>query len=486
MNPYKADVSCIPELLQLVCEYSTGATCVQIAYSSRFFFRVATPYVWKELRGAHNLLSLVPGVEISCNREKTHEIILPDNTPPNLSRYHIYAPLVHSLKVFETPSHSYKVSTWATLSGYSDCLGGALLPNLKQLVIHCERCPLADRVNWIAMFLAPSLLEMQFLAGPVDHVLEIPDSRASALFELIAQRCPSVQTLSLFPEPDDHYDSPGEDVIPFAPATMSHEHVASMRCLRALTMGKYILQHDALISIGLLPALEKLEVQETVSEPTFIVSSAQLPEYLFPSLRHLTLQMINSFEVAQIWQMVPLVGRLTHVQINAIPPELEFLQDEEDSLGLIHYLPQLFQNSSQVQSLSINFDVEALSDLEHQSLNILALASTLQLPLQSLALSAVEIGDFNVFRKRLMGSCSNLRQLQIPDQMLSLPELAQLTHHLKRLEHLSVDVGWFDLPEPEEQLWAYSSDALISLEYNSSDPTGFAADPDVSAKDIAM
>ncbi|KAG8681511.1 hypothetical protein FRC08_015582 [Ceratobasidium sp. 394] len=259
-----------------------------------------------------------------------------------------------------------------------------------------------------------------------------------------------------------------------------------MQCLRALTIGKYALQPDALMSIGLLPALEKLEVQEESLEPIFFVTSTQLPEFLFPSLRHLTLQMIHSFEIVQIWQIDPLVGRLTHVQINAIPSELEFPQDnEEDSPGIIHRLPQLFRNSLQVQHLSINFNGEQLSDDHLPALHTSALTSTLRLPLQSLALSAVEIGDFEVFCERLAESCPTLRRLRILDHVIYLPDLPHLTRHFKRLEYLSVDVGWYDLPELEED-YAYSSEALTSLEYNSSEITDLETDPGVIAKDIAM
>ncbi|KAG9102572.1 hypothetical protein FRC06_001766 [Ceratobasidium sp. 370] len=455
-----------------------------IAYSSHFFFRVAIPYVWKELRGANNLFLLIPGVEMLRYWRTFDEIVLPDKASANFSRYRIYAPLVHSLRVFETPLRYYNISTWTTLSGYLGRLGGTLLPNLKQLAIHCETCPVADRINWIAIFLAPSLLEIQFVAGSINDVLGVPDSRASALFELITQRCPSIQSLSLFPEPDDQHEPVGPDIIPSAPTIMSFEHVANMQSLRTLIMSKYVLQPNGLMSIGLLPALEKLEVQETMLEPTFIVFSAQLPEFLFPSLRYLTLQMINSFEIVQIWQMDPLVRGLTHVQINAVPPELEFPLDDADSAGIIDCLPQIFQNSFHVQSLSIDFDSEGLSDSGNQILHVSALTSALQLPLQSLTLSTIEIDDFDDFCERLEESCPKLRRLQILSQTLFLFDLSHITRRLKQLEHLSVEVYWYHLPEPEEQ--TYSSDALISLEYNNLDSSFLDVKPGVSAKDIAM
>jgi hypothetical protein len=62
-DPYITKTGVLPELLDQICGSLGRADCVQVSYASRLFFQVAVPHVWRELRGANNLLSLIQGVE---------------------------------------------------------------------------------------------------------------------------------------------------------------------------------------------------------------------------------------------------------------------------------------------------------------------------------------------------------------------------------------------------------------------------------------
>ncbi|KAG8743224.1 hypothetical protein FRC10_000225 [Ceratobasidium sp. 414] len=477
------NLTAVSDVLHIICEYSTSAACVQIAYSSRAFYHVALPHVWKELRGVHNLFSLIPSITILQDSGNQKSIIVHNDTPPDFSRYDIYAPLVHSIKVFDVMSRRYRVtfSSWATLLKYSNRLGGGLLPNIRKLVVHCEWCPLADRINWISILLTPTLLDIEVSADATNGILGMPDSRASALLELITQRCPSVRSLSLFPEPDDAYKYTVQDIIPFAPTIMSYEHLANMQNLRCLTISKVALQSDALVTIGLLSTLEQLEIHDSASQDIF---STPLPEFLFPSLRYLTLQMIDSFEVGQVWQMPPLVARLTHVRINAKSSNMERARGEE-LIGMIHQLPRMqFENSLHVESLSVNFDILSAS-YDIQKLDPSRLANLFRLPLHYLNLAMVKLKHFDVFCEMLADSCHTLRKLHIPNQPLTLSELYSLTR-LENLEHISSRVLWQDLPEQRGIDWTRSSRALLSLTYNYSRSQGLEYSSSITATQIAM
>ncbi|KAG9088990.1 hypothetical protein FS749_001707 [Ceratobasidium sp. UAMH 11750] len=476
-------ITTVPDILHVICEHSTSYTCVQIAYSSRAFYHVAIPYVWKELRGVHNLFSLIPGISILQDSGNQKSIIVSDKVPPDFSRYDIYAPLVHSLKVFDSVSRRYRVTfaSWAALLKYSGQLGGDLLPNLRKLVVHCEWCPLADRINWIAIFLAHTLLEIQVSADATNGILGMPDSRASALLELVTQRCPSVRSLSFFPEPDDTYKYITQDIVPLAPIIMSFEHLANIQNLRSLTISKVALQSDALVTIGLLSTLEQLEIHDSASQDIF---STPLPEFLFPSLRSLTLQMIDSFEVGQVWQMQPLVTRLTRVHINAKSSNME-RERGEGLVGMIHQLPRMqIENSSRVESLSINFDILSAS-YDIQKLDPSSLTSLFRLPLRYLNLSMVKLKRFDVFCELLADSCPTLRKLHIPNQPLVLSELYSLTR-LENLKHISTRVLWQNLPEQKKSDWTRSSRALVSLTYHHSRSQGLEYSSSITATQIAM
>ncbi|KAG9102573.1 hypothetical protein FRC06_001767 [Ceratobasidium sp. 370] len=263
--------------------------------------------------------------------------------------------------------------------------------------------------------------------------------------------------------------------------TPSCEHLANMQNLRSLTITKVALQSDALVTIGLLSTLEQLEIHDSASQDIF---STPLPEFLFPSLRCLTLQMIDSFEVGQVWQMQPLVTRLTRVQINAKSSNMERERGEEP-VGMIHQLPRMqFENSSHVESLSINFDIlSAAYDI--QKLDPLSLTSLLRLPLRYLNLSMVKLKHFDEFCEMLADSCPTLRKLHVPNQPLALSELYSLTR-LQSLERISSRVLWQNLPEREKITWTRSSRALVSLTYHYSRSQGLEYSSSITATQIAM
>ncbi|KAG9121965.1 hypothetical protein FRC07_001840 [Ceratobasidium sp. 392] len=402
---------------------------------------------------------------------------------PDFLRYDIYAPLIYSVQIFDATSRRYRVShaSWIALLKHSDFLeGGVFLPNLRKLVVHCEWCPLADRVNWIAILLAPSLLDIHVTADATNGILGIPDSRASALLELITQRCPSIRSLSFFPEPEETYKHVGQDIIPLAPTNSSCDHLANMQNLRALTISKVALQSDALVTIGLIPTLERLEIHDSAPQDMF---TTLLPEFLFPSLRYLTLQMIDSFEIGQIWQTQPLVGRLTHVQINAKAANMERERGLEP-VGMIRQLSRMqFSNSPHIESLSIDFDILSAS-FHTQKMNPSSLAGVLQLPLKYLNLEMVKLKKFDVFCQMLADTCPTLCQLHIPNQPLTLSELYHLTC-LEKLEHLTSRVLWLNLPDRNEMDWTRSSSALLSLTYHYYKPQGLEYSSNITSTEIA-
>jgi hypothetical protein len=74
-SPGEHDLINIPELLALICRDLPRADCVRVLYSSRLFFQLAVSYVWRELRGIHNLINLIPGVEVAEVGWKSKSIV---------------------------------------------------------------------------------------------------------------------------------------------------------------------------------------------------------------------------------------------------------------------------------------------------------------------------------------------------------------------------------------------------------------------------
>lgn len=55
----------IPELLSIICSFSSRSQCARLSCVSRRFFTAATPMVWEKVKGVHYLIALIPGTEIS-------------------------------------------------------------------------------------------------------------------------------------------------------------------------------------------------------------------------------------------------------------------------------------------------------------------------------------------------------------------------------------------------------------------------------------
>jgi hypothetical protein len=365
------------------------------------------------------------------------------------------------------------------LQGYSNHFGKPLLPNLRQLTFYPDRFSSVEQVNWIAVLLCSTLLDIRVIADTVsDSRVGIPEPGASALLELVARRCPALQSLKLFPRRRRHV-SEHDSIIPFTSDSMSYEHLASLQHLRALTTSKMILLPEALANIGLLPNLEELVVYDSELES---ISSCSLPDLLFPSLRRFWLRMLPSFEVAQIWEMDALVGQLTHVHI-----EVEGAVEEH---GLADVLPNITQNSPHTQTLIINFNAPFNSDSDSnpssdqwiQVLDLQTIKLITQLPLRKLTLTKAELSaSIDDFCHLLANSCSALRDLRLPHQLVALDELYPFTE-LSQLENLSVEICWVHCPTFDDITGARSAWALVSLQcgYGGADNTGYVETVDMA------
>ncbi|QRV99507.1 fanconi anemia group M protein [Ceratobasidium sp. AG-Ba] len=477
-GPYRYNTMNIPDVLDLICQLSTVPTCLSIALSSCHFFHVAIPYVWRESAGLDHLFSLIPGLNLCYSRHPKQETLgFPNNGPPDLSRFNIYSRLVRSLQVHPTAFYTFNLESWDGFLRYSESLGHSLLPNLRRLIVNNEACLNVDRMNWVAVFLCPSLREIQVPVQPEANPLWILNPAASMLLALVTKRCPLLQALTIFPRPAREEDEGGgPDVLPASSLLAPYTHISALQNLRTLTIGKHALQPDALTCLGALPKLETLTVHESLRDYGPVKCDGNLPVSLFPSLRSLTLHLIDSYELARIWRVDALVRHLKQVDIRTVLPELEYAQ-EVGKFGLADWLPELFKNSLHINWLSVGYE----TDYEPpQLLASTSLCSVFLLPLRSLSLVMIEIEDIDTFYEKLSQSCPDLRSLRVPNHPLKIPDLPRCTHHLKNLEQLCVNVQWINLPEDPELFWQ-SSNHLVSLECHKSEN-----DPDVepSAIDI--
>ncbi|KAJ1304106.1 hypothetical protein OPQ81_008509 [Rhizoctonia solani] len=348
----------VPELLSLICSFARPADCVNLAQTCKPIFKVAVSFVWQHVDGAQNLLMLLTGTLIiidSKNPETRKIAIGVAASAVDFSRFDSYAPYVRRLTVYGHEAKYFQVSGWSPLMIRRN--SRPLLPNLLSMVMqtNCDSHG-PDQFMWIKAFSGPSVLTIQ--ASP-SHLLSRSPPRvsplaASAILDTIAAQCPRLLRLSLFVSETlglDKYD--GENTMFGVLWKRDYYHYfRALPALYELSCSVTMLQSESLKVIGSLPYLTRLSVYS--SGGLVVLQPPRLSDNDFPSLNELSLQDINPYEAASIMQIVPLMRRLTLVELITNPEYLDF--DESREEWITGTLLLLLSNSPRLNALHVDLD----------------------------------------------------------------------------------------------------------------------------------
>ncbi|KAG8737697.1 hypothetical protein FRC10_007921 [Ceratobasidium sp. 414] len=368
---------------------------------------------------------------------------IPDLAVADLTRFNLYAPCVSRLEILPALHDNYLFSDWDKLNRYTK--SAVLLPNLRTLVFEFARSRDETFVRWIIPFLSANVLSIYTHSVDWTYEARLSKSTAETLMKVVSRRCPAITELSFFPigsfpssyRPDA--DDPDQsDTIhgAWTKPTYYFDHLKHAHCLRNLTTSLFILDPDALLILGTLPKLEKLDLYcSYFDEDTDFYDTSIIPDHAFPALRTLGLLFPHMSTVRYIWGTKPLVSRLTKVTI-----QLQGGDEIPGSGGLRPYIPKICARSPNIEDLIIDFDAtqRQVHDIPQEMLQALV-----ALPLRSLDLRHSLLKDLPQACK-ILQQCRTLRDLHIQDQKILYNDLLRFSL-MPGLECVHAEVHWADM-----------------------------------------
>ncbi|KAG8726712.1 hypothetical protein FRC12_023154 [Ceratobasidium sp. 428] len=302
----------LPELLRLVCGFLDRKDCAAWLRTSRRAFASTTPIVWEDV-DLKSVLLLIPEVQVTTEKPRPTLVI---ELPPtvDLTRFEIYRSFVKAVStaapyIIKFPKGWPAVGVQASPQ--------ALLPNLRNLIIHTFGSVDDPYVEWVPRFLTPVLKEFTMCSIPLNkssgedvYAIEnawINRETCIQLVDEISRTCRAIETLRIFSYEDrdinDEY-------------AMISDKIASLQNLRSLSFGGACAGQALFQAFGRLPHLESLSLasDDTQALPRGH-DAVTLSGGSFPALQHLALRDINPWIVQRVYDSPQLFRRLVSAVI---------------------------------------------------------------------------------------------------------------------------------------------------------------------------
>ncbi|KAG8758436.1 hypothetical protein FRC12_010013 [Ceratobasidium sp. 428] len=302
----------VEELVLMISRFSDSRTRVALLLTCKRFFDWVVPVVWKKVKGAEILLSLIEGAEVEKSEEHTSLELPIIFSAPSLTRLKIYAPCVKQLEIFKYFKYrrrDYNLSNWKALLEYSEST--PLLPNLTQLTLtNCWWFNNTEnpQLPWLLLFISPSLLKYRMVRDPLQKAPIITNPRAGALLAVLQRRCPELNALEIFSGPGAYHDDEN------ALITLQWDKAAN---IKAMPLQKLSTTLEMLREIGdmqTISQLQRLDIHYKYSCNSFVPLSTS--EIEWPNLQHLSIYSVHRIEsLNYLWKARGLVGNLTSVSL---------------------------------------------------------------------------------------------------------------------------------------------------------------------------
>ncbi|KAG8694006.1 hypothetical protein FRC08_008763 [Ceratobasidium sp. 394] len=436
----------LPELLKTVLEQcATPRVVVNLGSTSRYMFDSCIPFAWRHVPSEFRLFDLLPRVKMHQHPSGGEYLCieLPGPlTDKEMSRFHLYASFVKSLDIFSLDECYWKLLNYNWLLSYSR--SRALLPNLQTLTWINEIEPLHYQAIAIriGLFLSPSLLNFELPVERNIYPLTLRPSAAWLVLRTIADTCPKLRSLAIFPyypeefDPDDE-DAPEEDescedvstlLRAQAPDVKFHDlsiPFSQISGLTALKTNQWVLK---LFPLGGLSHLESLDV-----DMWWTPYKAQLPYTLFPSLKHLGLFRCKERDILRLFPTSSTT--LTSFRLHFSPrgdPVPKIIS------RLAEYFPHL-------ADLSIRPHIEG-PDYKMPIIEPVVLKPLANLVhLQRLHLLDISIAPENADATRVFSHISvllpNFKVLEVPYMPITLSQLRGMLAHVPKIQYLDMDIA---------------------------------------------
>ncbi|KAG9125897.1 hypothetical protein FRC07_005719 [Ceratobasidium sp. 392] len=434
----------VPELLVIISKHSEIKHLPRLLRVSRTFFRAAVPLIWEEVTGVHNLLELLPGVEIKVEGTSSHRngyngsiktnvsIVVPPGLTEAIyfTRFDLYAQFVKRLSVSPRATVHYHVAGWRQLSNLAK--RRVLLPNLLELTVAPHSLRNYNLFLWIRTFLSPSLTGILVEVGSDDDLPLVSSLVAKSLLGHIEATCYNLQKFQFFPEPAIDRDDTRREVNELSFADFWEpsffERLGKFR-LRKLGCTTEILSSEWIHVLSELSQLNSLELYTVQSNIT-----GSKPASL-PYLEHLGIYLASPSGVEKIAKL-GLLGGLNSLSMSLRDSESPVVEFWEKNIALL-----ISHNSPKLTKLRLGFE-DLYGCMPHMS-SFRPLAS---LPIAEVCLTGTIATDEEDL-ENLAEIWPSVTRLEIcsSDWEVELNELHYFTQ-LPLLQHLTLFVSGYNNP----------------------------------------
>lgn len=452
-----------PQLLHAVYQLSNRQTQFKLLRVNRSFFNAGAAIIWERVEGIHNLLTLLPGVQCTSDKENplaktivsrylkhTHVCrnltqikVIPRGTLV-LGRFQLYASSVKHLSIYNDGIEECLISNWRA---FMTCATrNMLLPNLETLKLGAPSNG-SDHLFWIGAFLSPSLVHIEVTQSKTSVPL-VSYLSASTLLRRIVLSCPKIKVLGLYPESKtasgtdpDMYDE--QTLTDFWDGSLA-EHLKHLGSLNKLGCTTEILSPDCLVQLGSLPNLEHLVIYP-LATPLGTVGPVSTSD--FAALRQFDLCSAMPTQFDDIWRL-KIFDNLTSIELGFITRPAN---EHDHRVWATCMLSLIATNSPRLEDLLVDFDIHVDQEEVFDLGAITALTPLKTLPLRELYLHEVTLGTrpsakyFNGLKRFL----ENVVILELPNQRCTSREICGFAK-LPHLEFLLVDLG-LRTPHDEDQ-----------------------------------
>ncbi|CAE6504569.1 unnamed protein product [Rhizoctonia solani] len=438
----------LPDIVHLIAGFLDQNDRARLAQVSKFYFQSIMPLAWSTVTGAALLFKLLPGVKIETPGALagTETIHLPRNLDTtDFTRFKFYAKFVKHLLFFKNPAVVTKINRWEVLLRYTGC--NILLPSLSSISLGTYWPQSIPHYAWIAAFSSPSVRRIEIHPLVRRNLPTISSETASALFNLLIDRCPSLESFSIFVDPKQRTSPLETGFLPDGAyrqgiRDLSFEaikHVRSLSCTSSIA--EY--PQNTFLLLSRFPKLEVLQMyasqQDDITNATPFIS---LEPEAFSRLtkltlcdfgRHATLSILN--HLTSTAGLIELTLEINHSQDNN---DADSSVDEFYNTMLI---PAICARTSHLTHLSIRpmLDDKVYVQIDSSAVKLLA----------SLRLKSLTLAKSHAHLEHLSKLFPQIQTFRWPDQPVTLNQLWQfVVYH--QLEHLSVklDLSPLHIIEP--------------------------------------
>jgi hypothetical protein len=356
-------------------------------------------------------------------------------------RFNIYAGFVRKVQVFKEGmvylggmwrQSQYaqgwdNVSNWSVLFEYTN--SRTLFPNLTTIIyqrLDHETCARWHRVLFSpsvrTLRLEPDSKGLKWSPETMSHMLSMTDPGATFIHELYVHprgfRTDGLQGKGKHP-------------------ALMHQQLffgclASLRNLRVLSSNAAALHPLALPVLGWLQHLETIKVD--ASKPPSLAYNIPLRDGSFPSLRQLSLQLIdNPSWGTGLFAMKPLFQNLRTVSFSLISTILDDPKFDENWLE--NFILRLCDSSPMLLNLSIYSPLRRHCGILSSRVRV----SLSQLPLKRLSLRSISFAGGDVC-KFLSSAWPDITSIRFETQRVGLIDLVPFAQNLPNLEQLKLDI----------------------------------------------